>query len=567
MRLLFCGIIFLFSATVLGQTDLRGNRTPDYDELVSSYQKLAAEHAEIELYNMGPSDYGLPIYLCVINGSQDSVKTFEKAKAQTTVLINNAIHPGEPDGVNASLLWIEEWIEAGKSVKDLPVIAIIPAYNIGGMMKRSGTSRANQNGPEEYGFRGNAQNLDLNRDCIKMDSKNMFTFARIYHALDPDLFMDTHVTNGADYQYTMTYIASPRKKMPDDLGNLTYQGLIPYLEERSEKQGFPLIPYVNLKGSIPEEGIELFNDLPRYIMGYTALFHTISFTLETHMLKPFQDRVRATQLFIDEAIKWTGKHTNEIESARKSAFEWELQQEYLPINYSLCEQVDSIRFLGFEHAYQESEVTEQERLKYDQQQPYDKYVPFYCEYRILDSVRVPDYYVVGGQCSDVIERLRANAVEMKVVDSFTSTSMEGIRILTFDSPGKPYEGHFLHSSVEVSYDSVGGQLKPGDVIIPTRQYKRRFLVQVLEPKAADSYFNWNFFDSYVQQKEYFSPYVFEEKAEELLSDEKIKADFEEKRRSDADFSESRWEQLYYLYQRSPYFEPSLNLLPVFRIQR
>ena len=147
---------------------------------------------------MGQSDYGLPIYVLVVNADSDSSQTFEKARNSTTILINNAIHPGEPDGINASLIWIDEWVKQGKPSESFPVVAIIPAYNVGGMMQRSSTSRANQNGPEEYGFRGNARNLDLNRDFVKMDSENAFTFSRIFHALDPDVFVDNHVSNGAD---------------------------------------------------------------------------------------------------------------------------------------------------------------------------------------------------------------------------------------------------------------------------------------------------------------------------------------------------------------------------------
>lgn len=238
----------------------------------------------------------------------------------------------------------------------------------------------------------------------------------------------------------------------------------------------------------------------------------------------------------------------------------------MPLNYSLCEQKDSIPFLGYEHQYEVSSVTEQERLKYDQEKPYERYIPFYCEYKVLDSVRVPKFYVVEGQNDELIRRLKANNIQMLQVMDFKRDSVQGIRIIQFESPRKPYEGHFLHSSVQVRSEEMVVTLKPGDVLIPTNQKYRRFVTQVIEPTAADSYFNWNFFDSYVQQKEYFSPYVFEEKAAELLQDEQIKADFEEKKQSDTDFSASRWEQLYYLYQKSPYFEPGVNLLPIYRIK-
>ena len=275
MKLTFFALIFPLLA--LAQWD--ENKTPTYPELIEIYKKWDLMHSEIELYQMGESDTEFPLYLVILNGAQDSLLTFQKARTNTTILINNAIHAGEPDGVNACLLWIEEWIKAGKKTKNLPVIAIIPAYNIGGMMNRSSSSRANQNGPDEYGFRGNAQNLDLNRDFIKMDSENMKTFARIYHALDPDVFVDTHVSNGADYQYTLTFIHSMKERMAPGIRNLFMQKYIPYLTETLKKDGWDWSPYVETKGETPESGIQAFNDLPRYAQGYASLFHALRITV------------------------------------------------------------------------------------------------------------------------------------------------------------------------------------------------------------------------------------------------------------------------------------------------
>ena len=320
------------------------NTSPTYPELISYYQKLDAQHKEIELYAMGESDYGLPIYVCVVNGAQDSLKTFEKARISTTLLVNNAIHAGEPDGVNACLIWLDNWIKNGKKTNDLPVIAFIPAYNVGGMMNRSSNSRANQNGPEEYGFRGNAQNLDLNRDFIKMDSKNAFTFATIYHALDPDVFVDTHVSNGADYQYTLTYISSMKERLAPSIRTLTYEKVIPSLTISLMKKKWDLFPYVELVKETPEEGMHAFNDLPRYAMGYASLFDAVSFTVETHMLKPFPQRVQATHDFIADLIVYTGTYSKEIELARKEARTYWQKDKQFEFAYQLTDKKDSILF-------------------------------------------------------------------------------------------------------------------------------------------------------------------------------------------------------------------------------
>ena len=407
-KALLCFLISAISFVSLAQLD--GNTTPTYSELIDRYRKLASDHKEIELYAMGQSDYGLPIYVCVLNGAQDSVKTFEKARQSTSLMINNGIHPGEPDGINACLIWIEDWIAAGKSTKHMPVIGIIPSYNVGGTINRSSSSRANQDGPEEYGFRGNAQNLDLNRDFIKMDSKNMFSFAKIFHALDPDVFIDTHVSNGADYQYTLTYISSVKERMAPSMAEITYKKFIPFMRDHLAKQDVDVIPYVNLVDDVPEKGMSVFNDLPRYSMGYTALFNTMSFTIETHMLKAFNNRTQATLSFLNNTITWMSENSSEIESAREAAFKHDQSLVEFPFNYQLTDKKDSILFKGYAHSYPTSALTGLNRLKYHRDQPFEKYIPFFKTYAPKNNLEIPDYYIVGQQCTEVLSRLKANGV-------------------------------------------------------------------------------------------------------------------------------------------------------------
>jgi hypothetical protein len=475
---------------------------------------------------MGASDYGLPIYLCVINGEKDSLKTFIKARNNTTILINNAIHAGEPDGVNASLLWLEQWIRAGKPTKsrdgkdDFPVIAFIPAYNVGGMMNRSSKSRANQNGPEAYGFRGSAKNLDLNRDFIKMDAVNSFTFARIFHALDPDIFIDNHVSNGADYPYTLTYISSMKERMAPSMQALTYESCIPILKDYCQIGNFELFPYVELKGETPESGIVAFNDLPRYAMGYASLFHSLSFTVETHMLKAFPQRVQATLCFMNSMIAYAIGHSQEIETARAAAKNWTKNQLVLAYNYQLDEkQVDQIRFKGYEAIYPEHPITGLKQLGYDQTQPYEKYIPYFNHYVAKDSTTIPKYYIVSGQEIEIIERLKINQVEFTRVNASTATQMKvsSFIVKDFKAPSKPYEGHFKLQNLQVDKQLITLELKPGDILISCNQDKANFIHAVLQPLTEDSYLTWNFFDSYLQQKEYFSPYVFKEQIAEILN--------------------------------------------------
>jgi len=566
----FLTVLIVTSHSVFSQSKWTGNTSPTYPELIEYLKKLDKDHKELSMYAMGPSDYGLPIYLFVINGAKDSTRTFVKAKAGTSILINNAIHPGEPDGINSCLIWLDQWIAQGKPLermdgKKLPLIAFIPAYNVGGMMNRSSTSRANQNGPDEYGFRGNARNFDLNRDFIKMDSKNAFTFARIFHALDPDVFIDNHVSNGADYQYTLTYIASMKERMSPQMNELTYEKCIPFLEKNVKQQGWDLFPYVELKGETPAQGIHAFNDLPRYAMGYASLFHSISFTVETHMLKPFPERVQATLAFMEGIIAYTTENAMEIEEKRIASKLWARNLTQYAYNYQLSEKVDSISFKGFEHSFPLHPITGLKELTYNRTLPYERAIPWYRTYVTLDSVRVPKYYVVGGQEQHVIDRLNANHVVFETLTADQIDTLTVFSVKSYKSPSNPYEGHFKLSKIEVGESLQLLKLKPGDILIPSAQDAAMFIHASLQPRAEDSYLTWNFFDSYLQQKEYFSNYVFKDQIADILAkDQALSEEYQLRKSTDEKFRNSEWDQLYFIYSRSPYFEQTFMRLPIYQ---
>ena len=558
-------IFLLFPQNVFSQEKWRGNTTPTYIELINHLKEISRSNSDVELYSMGLSDYGLPIYVCIINGAKDSINTFKKAREETTILFNNAIHPGEPDGINACLIWLEEFLKNKKNIENLPVVAFIPAYNIGGILNRSSTSRANQNGPDEYGFRGNAQNLDLNRDFMKMDAVNSFTFAKIFHGLDPDVFVDNHVSNGADYQYILTYISSLRERLAPSLNTLIYDSLIPDLTDAiKENYQIDLFPYVDLKGKTPDEGIVAFNDLPRYAMGYTSLFHTLSFTVETHMLKPFPDRVEATLAFMGELINWTSLNKSLIENSRNQARRFVMESPYLKYNYINSYKKDSILFKGYEHSFPIHKITGLSRLKYDTNKPYTKYVPFYNSSVANDSVQLPNFYYITAQEKDVVERLLANKVRMTKMLQDTIMNLGVYRVVDFTPSKKPYEGHFKLKNIKVQRDQELIQLKKGDYAVNSNQDASLFIHSVLQPELEDAYLSWNFFDSYLQQKEYFSSYVFIDKIEEILNNNpKLKKEYEQKKKEDAAFANSEWNQLYFIYKRSTYFEKSYNRLPIY----
>ncbi|MFM7016198.1 MAG: M14 family zinc carboxypeptidase [Bacteroidota bacterium] len=544
---------------------VQNNRTVTYDEAIQFYHSIANNDSRCKIITYGKTDCGRPLELLIINPK----KIFERnaIKDQIVILINNGIHPGEPDGIDASIRLVHDWKTGKIKIPDNIVLAIIPVYNIDGALNRSSYTRINQNGPVEAGFRGNARNLDLNRDFIKCDSKNAKSFCQLYQDWDPDIFIDTHVSDGADYSYIMTLIDSQKDKLSPAIRQLMQNSIKPALYASMKKKKIEMIPYVNVFGDDPSKGIAAFYESPRFASGYAALFHCFPFVTETHMLKPFQERVEATYQFLLSSMEVADNNKNEIIIARIKAKENAISETQFYLNWQLdTTLVDSLLFKGYEINTIHSEITGKDRFVFDHNKAYSRNIGFENNYLPTDSVIKPRAYVIPQAWSEVIERLQLNGIEMTEIKNDTMIDAEMYYIENYQTGKSPYEGHYLHSKITTRSDQQHIHCFKGDWIVYTNQWKNRYVIETLEPRAVDGFFAWNFFDAILQQKEWFSDYLFEDIASQMLAhDPQLKVDFESRKQRDIVFANDSWAQLTYLYQKSKYYEKSHLRYPILRI--
>ena len=545
-----------------------GTETGTYEEVIDYYERLAAAYPSIELMEFGSTDSGLPLHLAIYN--PDGEFDLEKLRTSHSVMmINNGIHPGESDGIDATMMLFRDM--AGDSIKSPKntIIATIPIYNIGGALNRNSGTRTNQNGPKEYGFRGNARNYDLNRDFIKADTKNAQTFYEIFHFLDPDVFIDNHVSNGADYQYTLTHLFTQHDKLGGNLGDYLQKKMMPALEDSLKKKKWDITPYVNVFNEVPEEGFSQFMDSPRYSTGYTTLWNTLGMMVETHMLKPYDKRVMGTYELMKSMVQITDAETSVIKDLRNQAKRKYLTDRNYNLKFEVDEENPSKRnFKGFEGENFTSEVTGSERLKYDENKPFSKEIDYYDNFKVTEEIEIPRAYVVPQGWWQVVDRLKMNNIKMEELPRDTIMEVEVYRIEDYTTTENAYEGHYLHSNTSVSKSVEKVRLRKGDFLITTFQDGARYLIETLEPSAVDSFFNWNFFDTVLQQKEGFSPYVFEDIAKDLLeNDPELKKEFEEKKQDDSEFRNSWYAQLDWIHKQSSNYEEAHLRYPIFRLPR
>lgn len=546
-----------------------GTESPTYYEIVKWWKKLDAASSIVRMKEMGPTDAGFPLHLILVSSNKDFDIHSIKVKKKAIVFINNAIHPGEPDGIDASMILVRDIVENRYKLPSNIVLAIIPVFNIGGCLNRSKNYRIDQNGPVEKGFRGNSENLDLNRDFIKCDSKEALTFTKIFHYLDPDVFVDNHVSDGADYQHVMTLLTSQHNKSGGAIGEFLNQQFEPALYSLMKGKGYDLVPYVNHFGETPEKGWSAFWDSPRYSSGYTTLWSTFSFTPETHMLKPYRQRVESTKALEESFIEFTSQHSKEILELREKTKKQQVSQTTFPLAWKLDQsQSTQITYKGYEGGHKPSEVSGLWRLFYERSKPFEAKVPFYNFYRDTLSVEKPKAYIIPQGWWKVIDRLQANNVQMRKLTRDTTIEIQWYKIESYQSSPRPYEGHHLNSGVKINANTKTMTFRKGDWYIPLNQIANRFLIETLEPQGEDSYFAWNFFDPILGQKEGYSDYSFEDIAAEYLKNNPdIKTKLDQRRSSDPAFAKNGRAQLNFVFENSPYFEPAYLQYPVYRVTK
>jgi hypothetical protein len=581
MKAFFLVLIILFSISSRAQKNSQpklpitlfetsnGRESPTYPDIIHWWKKIAAASPMIHIREMGPTDAGHPLHLVLISKDKIFDLVSIKAKKKNIVFVLNGIHPGEPDGIDASMLLAKD-IASGKfNLNPNVILALIPVYNIGGALNRSEFYRIDQDGPFYKGFRGNSQNLDLNRDFIKNDSKEALSFTSIFHLLDPDIFVDNHVSNGADYQHVMTLISSQHNRLGGEMGAYLENIFEPGIYSSMKQKGYDLVPYVNHFGETPDKGWNQFWDSPRYSSGFASLWNSFSFVPETHMLKPYHQRVDATKKLMESFLEFAAINGRKIKELRTLDRQENIKRDSFPLGWKHDKtRSREISYKGYTSGKKPSEVSGLSRLYYNREQPFEIKVPFYNIYTDTFSVATPAAYIIPQGWHKVIERLKANQVVMKRMERDTVMEVETYRIENYQSAVRPFEGHHPNSNVQVSISLKKIPFRKGDYYISMDQKANRFLVETLEPQGEDSYFYWNFFDPILGQKEGFSDYVFEETAATYLQkNPELRKQIDEKRNSDPAFARSARAQLDFIYKNSPFYERAHMQYPVYRLRR
>lgn len=547
-------------------------RTSNYSETVDYFKKFEKETQYLKMSQFGVSPQGRNLYYTIV--SKDKLFTPDEIKKSNKplILIMNGIHSGEIEGKDASMLLLREMLitKEKENLLNNVNLLVIPIFSVDGHERSGKYNRINQEGPEEMGWRTTAQNLNLNRDFMKADAPEMQGFLKFFSEWLPDFFIDNHTTNGADFQYTLTYGMEKFDNVDKKIAQWTKETFLPYLKKRVESENYLVAPYVGFREGKLEKGIYDWAAAPRFSNGYAAVQNRPGLLVETHMIKPYKERVFATKAAIEAVLEIANKNPEELISMNKNADKeavklYAEQKNPFPLLLKGTDENEPFIFKGYKQFKDSSWISGAERITYTNE-PYNIEIPFYNKMEVVETVIAPDVYYIPIEWSHIIERIKLHGIKVEQVESPFTTEVERYKFKNVKFNQNSYEGR---QTVTMDYDTYKETIEvpAGTFAVKTDQRTVRIILHLLEPKSSDSFVRWGFFNTIFEPKEYFEFYVMEKIAEEMMEENPgLKKEFLIRLEEDEAFNKSPYQRLNFFYERSPYFDSQLNVYPVMRVK-
>ncbi len=558
--------------TVAEKSDFRA--TSSYDETIQFLQKVEAAAPEIiRIDGFGVSGRGFPLPLAIVSSDGAFTPQAIAKTGKPILLIQSCIHAGEVDGKDATLMILRD-IALGRKpeLADEVITVFAPIFNADGHENVSPYNRSNQNGPVDgMGYRATANGINLNRDFLRIVSPEAKAMIQLVTTLRPHIHVDNHVTNGSDHKWVLTWLVAEAPQLDPAVDAWVTKHLPTVLAE-TEKAGHPNGPYVSLvSGSDPTKGMVWDVGLPRYSSGYFPLRNRVSILIEMHAHKPFKDRVYANRSFMEELILEVGRSGKELIKAVDSAEartvalgEMDAEPSDVVVRWGVEEEGETITWPAYEWTIEDSLVFGNKRIQYHP--PTVREVELEWRHRPVPELTLPRPrgYIVPAGWPQIEEIVEGHGLQLVKIEDRVELEVETTRLSNPKFGSFPYQGVAMVQDFEVSRQLERRMIPQGSLWIPANQPDFEVAVQLFEPEAPDSLVRWGAISSLFERKIYIGTDILEGLAREMLADDDIRREWETAL-EDTEFAENRGARYMWWYQRTPYWDETVGLLPVYRV--
>ncbi len=550
--------------------------TPSYADMLAYLERLQrAAPSVIHLVTFGTTPEGRPMTVVIASGDGTFDPVAARKAGKPVVLVQAGIHPGEIEGKDAGLMLLRDIAITGKypHVLDHLVLVYIPVFSVDGHENSSPYHRINQNGPESMGFRGQSQYLNLNRDYIKADAPEMLAWLKLWQHWLPDFLIDVHTTDGADYQYDLTWYTEDPHKLDPAVSAWQHDAIVNRAIPAYEKRGHLASIYLEFKdGRDPRKGIENFGSGPRFSTGYAALQNRPALLIETHMLKPYENRVRATYDLVELMLEQINQHPAALLATTARADADTITRVHhahslVPLTFKPDPQPTKFELKGYAFTVSHSDISNSDWIQYDPSQPKNYTIDNWNGLLPDLSITPPAAYVVPAPWTAIIDKLDAHGIRYSRIDHPLTIHAEGYQLDDPTWANKPFEGHLMLRDFTLYVVPREMTLPAGSVIVPLDQRAANVAIELLEPQAPDSLLHWGYLNAMFEAKEYGEPRVMEKLAREMLAkNPALHAEFERRLRDDPAFAASSNARLQFFFERSPWYAAQhVGAYPVLRL--
>ncbi|MBK8167520.1 MAG: M14 family metallopeptidase [bacterium] len=547
-----------------------GVRTPRYEETITWLRDLAAASPLLEYSTFGTSPEGraLPLVVADRRGRFTAEAQADRGPGHAVLLVQACIHAGESCGKDAGMVLLRDLATdrdlAERLLRNVTLV-FIPILNVDGHERFSPYGRINQNGPVEMGWRVNAANLNLNRDHLKADTVEMRAWLALFRAWLPDFFVDIHSTDGADYQYAVTYSLETHGNLEAGVTAWTRryeEGMTSAMAE----QGWPVFPYVTLKNwGDPNSGLVTWAATPRFSQGYAALQNRPGLLVEAHMLKDYATRVEGVDRLLRHTLDWLGDEAASLRAAVTAADAFTagpgFRAQPLALDFALTDSVRTIEFLGVGASEQIGAVSGGRWFRFDGG-PRTIRLPM--QDRLAPSVTadLPEAYLVPAAWAEAVERLEAHGVVSGRLSAAVTLPVRSWRLTDPKWQERPYEGR--HPVTYTAEPIEETRTYPaGTVVVDLRRRDARVAAHLLEPGGPDALVRWGLFDAAFERVEYVESYVIEEMIPQLLTEHpEWEAELAARKAASPEFAADPWAIRMWFYQRTPWWDARAGVYPV-----
>ena len=537
--------------------------TPSYADTLAYLKRLEqAAPGVIHLQTFGTTPEGRPMTVAIASGDGTFDPAAARKAGKPVVLVQAGIHPGEIEGKDAGLILLRDIAITHKypHLLDHLVLVYIPVFSVDGHENSTPYNRINQNGPASMGFRGQSQYLNLNRDYIKADTPEMLAWLKLWQTWLPDFLIDVHTTDGADYQYDLTWYTEDPHKLDPAISAWQHDAIVNHAMPAYEKRGHLASIYLEFKDDRdPRKGIENFGSGPRFSTGYAALQNRPALLIETHMLKTYEKRVQATVDLVELMLEQINQHPAALLAATAKADADVVARAHdvqasVPLTFKPDPTPTPFELKGYAFTLTHSDISNSDWIQYNPNQPKTYAIENWNGLLPDLSITPPAAYAIPAQWTAIIDKLDAHSIRYQRLDHAATIHAEGYQLADPTWASQSFESHLMLRHFTLHTDSADVTLPAGSIIVPMDQREANVAINLLEPQAPDSLLHWGFLNAIFETKEYGEPRVLEKLARDMLAkDPALKAKFEKKLHDDPAFAADTEARLEFFFERSPWY--------------